>query len=157
MTALVLRFRDASPVLWRWRGPAAMARPVYRQQPGSIATIVGPPGAPAPTSIGFGWPGPFAAGEDLGGAVISGSASVSADDSPARVDVAPTSDVTFVIRLNGLPWGEVLILAGETTGAITLDTEALADGDLVQFTAPAVADPTLSGLYVTLASAQPET
>ena len=113
----------------------------------------GPSGPAAKQSVGFAWVGPFDAGEPLGGAALPGSATFVPADCFAYVDTAPTSDATFTITRNASPWAAVVIAAGETQGAVTIANPTVVDGDLLRITAPTSVDPTLSGLYVTLASA----
>lgn len=119
----------------------------------AILSPGGVSGDPARQSLGFGWVGAFTAAEALGGTAVSGSATFVPASCLVYCDTAPTSNATFTITKNGSAWGSVTILAGQTEGSATIASPSVVDGDLLRFTAPAIPDATLAGLYVTLASA----
>jgi hypothetical protein len=131
---------------WTVDAPVATALDV-------VLGVGGVSGDPASQSLGFAWVGAFTSSEALGGTAVSGAATFVPASCLVYCDTAPTSNATFAITKNGSAWGSVTILAGQTEGSATIASPSVVDGDLLRFTAPAVVDATLSGLYVTLASA----
>lgn len=97
-----------------------------------------------------------AAGALLGKVVLPRAVTLPPNFAGARghVDVPPTANVDLTVTRNGTAIGTVTIA---TSGAVSFATSggtaiALAAGDVVRFIAPGTADPTLSGIALTLSN-----
>lgn len=110
-------------------------------------------GDPAKNDAVLNWTFTFGAGEFLGMLPVSEDTVYSAAASRIYCRQAPTSNATFTILKDGSPWGTATILAGQTTGTVTIASPAQDVGELLEFFAPVAHDPTLSDVSLILAGA----
>lgn len=85
----------------------------------------------------------------LGGGITPQSGTIDAPASAFAIDVAPTADAVFSLRINGTQRGTVSFPAGQTVGVLALTGTTLVVGDRIAFYAGA-ADATLAGLIGSL-------
>lgn len=85
----------------------------------------------------------------IGGGITPQSGTVDVTASMFGVDVAPTADAIFSLKINGTQRGTVTFPAGQTAGVLALTGTTLVVGDRIAFYAGA-ADATLAGLIGSL-------
>jgi hypothetical protein len=85
----------------------------------------------------------------LGGGITPQSGTIDTAASVFAVDIAPTLDAIFSLRINGTQRGTVTFPAGQTVGTLALTGAALVVGDRIAFYAGA-ADATLAGVIGSL-------
>ncbi len=85
----------------------------------------------------------------LGGGITPQSGTIDVAVSMFSVDVAPTAETVFLLRINGTQRGTVTFPAGQTVGVLALIGTTLVVGDRIAFYAGA-ADATLAGLIGSL-------
>ncbi len=85
----------------------------------------------------------------LGGGITPQSGTIDATASRFSVDVAPTAETVFLLRINGTQRGTVTFPAGQTVGVLALTGTTLVVGDRIAFYAGS-ADATLAGLIGSL-------
>lgn len=85
----------------------------------------------------------------LGGGITPQSGTIDATASRFSVDVAPTAETVFLLRINGTQRGTVTFAVGQTIGVLSLTGTTLVVGDRIAFYAGA-ADATLAGLIGSL-------
>lgn len=85
----------------------------------------------------------------IGGGITPQSGIMDVTASMFGVDVAPTADAIFSLKINGTQRGTVTFPAGQTAGVLALTGTTLVVGDRIAFYAGA-ADATLAGLIGSL-------
>ncbi len=85
----------------------------------------------------------------LGGGITPQSGIIDVAVSMFSVDVAPTAETVFLLRINGTQRGTVTFPAGQTVGVLALTGTTLVVGDRIAFYAGS-ADATLAGLIGSL-------
>lgn len=94
--------------------------------------------------------GTFGPGEYVGGFIAASATTYNPAGSFAKCKVAPTSQFVVSITKNGTQIGTVTFAAGQLNGVVAMTTTTVASGDLIEFWAPASADPTFTHFILTL-------
>lgn len=112
-----------------------------------------PRGRNARTNIAAGFTNAASANEVIGLAAIDQATTFSPVNSRAKAKVAAgVGGATIAILKNGAAWGTITFAAGSLTGAFTIAAPTAADGDLLEFIAPATAT-TLANVAINLVGA----